>query len=79
MIKTWEEMQGKKISKYTLARALRVYEIYEAHYEEGNQSRSARWVYQYKVRPVYAISESTYKRYLRIARKYYQREMRNEE
>lgn len=59
-----------KVSKYTLTRALRVYEIYEAHYEAGRQDRSARWVYFCRVRPVYAISESTYKRYLRIARDY---------
>lgn len=61
-------MQGKN---YTLVRALRVYEIYKAHYEEGNQSRSARWVYLYKVIPIHAISYSTYKRYLRMAREHY--------
>lgn len=60
----------ENVSKYTLKRALRVYEIFEAHYEEGRHDRSARWVYYHRVRPVYAISESTYKRYLRIAREH---------
>ena len=51
------------VSEYTLKRALRVYEIYQAHYEAGAHSRSSRWVYFHRVRPVYAISETTYKRY----------------
>lgn len=66
-----------KVSNYTLQRALRVYEIYEAHYQEGCHQRSAHWVYLCRVRPVYAISESTYKRYLRIAREHLKKSMRN--
>lgn len=62
------------VSEYTLKRALRVYEIYQAHYEAGTHSRSSRWVYFHRVRPVYAISETTYKRYLKIARDYHNQE-----
>ena len=61
----------ERVSHYTLHRALRVYEIYQANYEPGGHDSSGRWVYFHRVRPVYAISESTYKRYLRIAREYH--------
>ena len=51
-------------------RALKVQAIVDAHFEEGRQDRSKKWCFERHVRKEYPMSERTFWRMLRIAKKH---------
>jgi len=51
----------------TLKQAEKVREIVDQWYEPGRHDRCYNWVFVHKIRPVFGISKSTYKRYLQLA------------
>lgn len=48
----------------TLKKAQKVQQLVAEYYEPGRQDRCKRWVWTYKVYPIYPMSERTFYRYL---------------
>jgi hypothetical protein len=50
-------------------RACDIYVFAIKYYESGRHDRSWRWVWRHRVEPEYHISYSTFKKYLKIAKR----------